>query len=194
MTKNTNDMPNLNSPRLILTPVDNQFILNKTDVFIQALSELKFIDHELTSSEHYRCFEIGDDFLHQVTFLGCSPTLYSASNADDNTFISITQNNNIQFGHSSSVPPPRCPYCRKTDKKWPQYFQHWNDNLDAEEICPSCNKTFKFSEMKWKKNGGFGKLFIQIHGVQEQLAVPNQSFMDALQSITHTDWEYFFAE
>ena len=194
MTINTNYMPNLNSPRLILTPIDNQFILSNIEVFIQALSALKFIGRELTSSENYRCFEIGDDFLHRITFLGCSPTLFSANNTDSDTFISIAQNQHVQFGHSSTIPPARCPHCRKTDKSWQQYFQRWNKNSGAEETCPNCNETFNFSDMKWKKNGGYGKLFIQIHGVQEQLAIPNQSFMDELQSITHTNWEYFFAE
>lgn len=187
-------MPNLNSPRLILTPVDNQFILSNTDVFIQALSALKFIDHELSCSENYRCFAMGDDFLHQITFLGCSPTLFSAENNDSDTFISIIQHHRLQFAHSSTVPPARCPHCRKTDKNWQQYFQHWNQNPNTEETCPNCNETFIFSDMKWKRNGGFGKLLIQIHAVQEQLAIPNQTFVDELQSITGTNWEYFFAE
>jgi len=187
-------MPNLNTPRLILTPVNNQFTVSKPDIFIQALLTLRFIGHELTVSENYRCFEIGDDFLHQITFLGCSPTLFSADNQDNDTFISIAQHQDIQFGFSSAIPPARCPHCRKTDKNWQQYFQRWDNKPDTKETCPNCNEMFRFSDMRWKKNGGYGKLFIQIHGVQEQLAIPNQSFMDELQSITHTDWKYFFAE
>lgn len=187
-------MPNLNSPRLILTPEDNQFVLKDIGSLIQALTDLKFIDHELAPAKNYRCFEMGDDFLHQITFLGCSPTLFSSDNQTDDTFISIGQHEHIVFGNSSGIPPARCPHCRKTNKSWPQYLERWKHHPQTKEQCPDCDKSFNFSEMKWKRNGGYGKLLIQIHGVQEQLAVPNQSFIDALQSITQTNWEYFFAE
>ncbi|MDH5425502.1 MAG: hypothetical protein OEY29_10930 [Gammaproteobacteria bacterium] len=187
-------MLNLNTPRLILSPQQNEFSLSNIKLFISKLSELDFIGSELGPSADYQCFETGDDFLHQITFLGCSPTLFSADNSDDSkTFISIAQHQQIQFANSSPLPPARCPHCQKTDKNWPLYLQHWSDNNDSFESCPNCHKDFNFTQMKWKKNAGYGQLFIQIHGIQEQLAVPNQIFMDELQSLTHTPWEYFFA-
>lgn len=187
-------MLNLNTPRLILSPQQNEFSLNNIKLFISKLSDLHFLGHELEASGNYQCFETGDDFLHQITFLGCSPTLYSSDNSDDNkTFISIAQHKLTQFANSSPVPPARCPHCQKTDKNWPLYLQHWSENNERIENCPHCDKSFHFTQMKWKKNAGYGQLFIQIHGIQEQLAVPNQIFIDELQSLTVTKWEYFFA-
>jgi hypothetical protein len=184
-------MLNLNTPRLILSPQLNEFSLTDIELFISRLTAQHFLGDELEPVNNYRCFETGEDFLHQITFLGCSPTLFS----DDElkTFISIAQHDSIQFGNSSPIPPARCPHCKKTDKNWPQYLQRWTDNAESTENCPQCKKDFHFTQMKWKRNGGYGQLFIQIHGIQEQLAIPNQSFIDELQLITNTNWEYFFA-
>jgi len=193
--KITSIMPNLNTARLILTPQDSEFILKDIKPFISQLSSEKFLADSLECDNDYLCFETGEDFLHQITFLGCSPTLYATDDAEQNkTFISIKQHNEIQFANSSAIPPARCPHCQKTDKNWPQYLQNWQQSAQTNETCPHCHKVFQFSEMKWKKNGGYGKLLIQIHGVQEQLAVPNQSFLDHLKTLTDTGWEYFFAE
>jgi len=188
-------MLNLNTARLILTPQDNAFILKDIMPFISELAAEKFLSNELECSNDYLCFETGDDFLHQITFLGCSPTLYATDDTGDNkTFISIKQHNEIQFANSSAIPPARCPHCRKTDKNWSQYLKNWQQSPQSNESCPHCQQAFNFSEMKWKKNGGYGKLLIQIHGIQEQLAVPNQIFLDHLHALTNTHWEYFFAE
>lgn len=187
-------MLNLETPRLLLSPQLNDFNLSNIDLFITQLTELDFLGNELEASENYRCFETGEDFLHQISFLGCSPTLFANDeNEELKTFISIAQHNEIKFGNSSPIPPARCPHCNKTDKNWPQYLQHWENKPDTLENCPQCKEDFSFTQMKWKKNGGYGQLFIQIHGIQEQLAIPNQAFIDKLQLITETNWEYFFA-
>ena len=187
-------MLNLESPRLILTPQQNDFNLSDLESFTAQLSDHHFLGNELEATNNYRCYETGDDFLHLITFLGCSPTLFANDDSDElKTFISITQHYTIQFGNSSPIPPARCPHCKKTDKNWPDYFQHWSTDNSTTENCPHCKQDFNFAQMKWKKNGGYGQLFIQIHGIQEQLAVPNQSFIDKLESLTNTNWEYFFA-
>lgn len=182
-------MNNLNNPCLILTPLQNEFCLTDTSSFLTTLTELKFLGHLLSKNESD--FEAGEDFLHKITFLGCSPTLYSDNGSD--IFIRIIQSRHLQFFHCDSMPPPRCPHCHKTNKDWPVNYQHWLNNKDVVDACPDCDKDFNFASMKWKKNGGYGKLLIQIHGVQEQLAVPNQNFLTELEMITGTQWEYFFA-
>ena len=185
---------NLNTPRLILSPQENEFKLANIELFISQLTGLEFLGNELEPSGHYQCFETGDNFLHQITFLGCSPTLFSSDDTDDTKiFISIAQHHDTQFANSSPVPPGRCPHCQKTDKNWPQYLQHWSSDKTSIEKGTQCEKKFHFTQMKWRKNAGYGQLFIQIHGIQEQLAVPNQNFIDELQSLTDTNWEYFFA-
>lgn len=185
-------MPELNNPRLILTPTDKNFLLSEPDALIQSLKNTNFIDEETGIADQHRCFSIGDDFLHQVTFLGCSPTLFSDDDSQD-VFISIACYPEIQFFNSSAIPPPRCPHCQKTDKNWQQYRQHWDENKYSKDTCPNCGKEFSFREMKWKKNGGYARFVIQIHGIQEQLAIPNPQFIETLQQLTQTDWEYFFA-
>ena len=187
-------MINLESPRLILSPQTKEFYFTDLENFLRQLTELKFLGSKLITNNHYHCFDIGDNFLHQISYLGCSPTLFSAQESDlQTTFTSIVQHDNIQFAHSSSIPPARCPHCNKTDKNWPLYQQHWENNSDSIETCPHCQQSFSFTDMKWKKNGGYGRLFIQVHGIQEQLAIPNQTFLAELATLTKTDWNYFFA-
>lgn len=187
-------MPNVNSPRLILSPEDIEFSLTDVNHFVKQLANLKLISSELKPVENYHCFDLGEDFLHLITYLGCSPTIYNTDDSSDNdTFISIAQHETIQFALSSAIPPARCPHCHKTDKNWSDYFQRWIDNPLTLESCPQCNNSFRFTEMKWKKNGGYGKLFLQIHGIQEQLAIPNQTLLDDLEAFTNTRWIYFFA-
>ncbi|MDH5518765.1 MAG: hypothetical protein OEY36_13260 [Gammaproteobacteria bacterium] len=185
-------MPSSDNPRLILTPQPNEFILAETASFISALTELKFLGALLYESNSESSFECGDDFLHKISFLGCSPTLYSDAGSD--LIIRVLQSSQLQFFHCHSMPPPRCPHCQKTDKNWSDIYQLWQQNNNAVSVCPHCQKEFNFSNMKWKKNGGYGKLLIQIHGIQEQLAVPNQTFLSELEATTDTCWEYFFAE
>jgi len=186
-------MPELFNPRLVLTPVDKPGPSFNLSELTRQLQQLNFLAELKTTEAQYQCYEIGEDFLHQISFLGCSPTLFSDQN-DQDTFISIIEHDDIAFSHSSEIPPPRCPHCQKTDKNWKQYQQQWDDNKNSTVSCPSCGKTFSFTEMKWKKNGGYGRLLIQVHGVQENLAVPNPAFLDALKQITETEWEYFFAD
>ena len=187
-------MLNLESPRLILTPQENNFNLADLEPFITQLTGQHFLGCELDTNNNYRCFETGEDFLHQITFLGCSPTLFVNNESDVlKTFISIAQHNVIQFGNSSPIPPARCPHCKKTEKAWPDYLQHWSTDNSTLENCTHCQKDFHFTQMKWKKNGGYGQLLIQIHGIQEHLAVPNQIFINELEAFTKTNWEYFFA-
>ena len=188
-------MPNLNSPRLILSPENIKFSLPDYGLLISQLLAAEFLGNELESPGKYHCFDLGENFLHLITFLGCSPTIFSDDDSQDkDIFISIVQHDAIKFAHSSSVPPARCPHCNKTDKNWQQYFKHWTDNSGTTASCPQCGESFNFTEMKWKKNGGYGKLLIQIHGVQEQLAVPNQALLDELEKNTNTKWIYFFAD
>ena len=185
-------MPELKNPRLVLTPViKNKLTFSRSDL-IKQLQQCHFLAELKNEEAQYQCFEIGEDFLHQVSFLGCSPTLFSDKN-DQDIFISIVEHDDIVFSNSSEVPPPRCPHCHKTDKNWKEYYQQWTDDKDSLTTCPNCEKTFSFSEMKWKKNGGYGRLLIQIHGIQEQLAIPNQILLDELEKITNTRWVYFFA-
>jgi len=187
-------MPNLNSPRLILSPEKTNFYFSDFERLLAQLLAAEFIGKELDSAGNYRCFDLGESFLHQITFLGCSPTIYSDADPENrDIFVSIAQHDLIQFAHSSSMPPARCPHCHKTDSNWQQYFQHWTESAELTETCPQCGKKFHFTEMKWKKNGGYGRLLIQIHGIQEQLAIPNQILLDELEKITNTRWVYFFA-
>ncbi|MDH5391641.1 MAG: hypothetical protein OEY11_00515 [Gammaproteobacteria bacterium] len=184
-------MLKLNSPRLILTPIENEFSLADTTCFISALKRIKFLGPELTPSASQPCFDTGEHFLHQISFLGCSPRLYSDGESD--IFIGIDQQSRVQFSHCHSMPPPRCPHCQKTNKNWPVNHRHWLANTETMDNCPQCDKAFHFTAMKWKKNGGYGRLLLQIYGVQEQLAVPNPSFLGELEALTETGWEYFFA-
>lgn len=187
-------MTSLNNPRLVLTPKDKTGSLSDFPDLISSLIGSGFIGQKRNCEEAYDCYETGDDFLHQVTFLGCSPTLINDSTGENEIFVSIYQSDEIIFAHSSDVPPPRCPHCNKSDKNWRLHFQQWQSDKLSLSTCPNCRTEFPFTKMKWKKNGGYGKLLIQIHGVQEQLAVPNPQFLDMLQQISGTSWEFFFAD
>jgi len=186
-------MPEIHNPRLVLTPVDHTLVASKLDELINYLQQQEFISGSAEIVAEHRCYSIGENFLYQVSFLGCSPTLFS-DDGDQDIFISIIEHSDVSFAFSSEIPPPRCPHCQKTDKSWRQYFQHWTENKNKQEICPNCGDAFSFVDMKWKKNGGYGKCFIQVHGVQENLAVPNPAFLQSLQQFTQTEWEYFFAD
>lgn len=187
-------MPELNTPRLILTPVDRSIRFEDERSIIDELRRIGFINNEINVVDNHHCFDFGENFLHQITFLGCSPTLYSDDPASQDVFISIILHPAIAFAYSSETPPPRCPHCHKTDKNWKQYLKNWQQQADIKETCPNCEQPFHFTEMIWKKNGGYGKLLIQIHGVQEQLAIPNPSLLDTLAAFTDSKWNYFFAE
>lgn len=187
-------MPALNNPRLILTPRQKDFQTDNMDNLISQLKEANFIGMELNPAEDFRCFEFGDDYLHMISYLGCSPAVTSLNEAGENeSFISIKQFEQIQFGFSSSVPPARCPHCNKTEKNWQQLWQHWQHDPAIVHECAHCHSSFHFTDMKWKKNGGTGSLLLQVHGIQEHLAVPAPALTELLQQTTGTAWHYFFA-
>jgi hypothetical protein len=187
-------MPVVDNPRLILTPKQKDFRIEAMEFLLNALTQAGFIGDELEQTNDFKCYEYGEDYLHLISYLGCSPAVTSTNSAGDTeSFISIRQFETIQFAYSSAVPPPRCPHCQKTDKNWPQYWHNWQLDLTATQQCIHCEQHFNFAEMKWKKNGGTGSLLIQVHGIQEHLAVPSPALMSMLEQATGTSWHYFFA-
>ena len=190
-------MIELSSPRMILTPVDRQFQLKSNQSLVSALTDIGLIAEYFTTKHGADCYKTGDAYLQFVTYLGCAPVLSYIDDENSGynlTFISLINSRQMLFDYCSPKPPPRCPNCGHGLRDWQPVIHQWQQQPDNNRWqCTQCHRDIEITRLKWRKNAGFGHVFLQLHGIQEQLAVPNEGLLSTLEQTTNTKWHYFYA-
>lgn len=186
------------------------------DILVKKLKEISFIskaisDHPADSTPddirfktHEYC--VGDSFLSSITFMGCSPyiefeppTELQANDVAEFCFIRLsTIQSSIsyhaeQFERLKTV--PRCKHCRKVIADWHLKSQLLNEKSSKCIItCPNCEVELTQDDLDWRKASGIGNVFLEILNVYLQEAVPTDSFMQQLENITSSTWQYFYTD
>lgn len=150
---------------------------------------------------------VGESFLSSVTFMGCSPFIefeppeqLQPQDAANFCFIRVgtTGRANIayheqQFELLKSV--PRCRHCRKIIPDWPSKVAGLNESSSNELLsCPNCDAVLTRTDLDWRKASGVGNVFVEILNVYLQEAVPTDSFLQQLETITSSTWQYFYTD
>ncbi len=144
-------------------------------------------------TNHHRS---GEQFMEQLTFVGCSPfiALQPEEAEADQPYcaIHLPQPKNYYSAVDSMNTPPRCPHCRKAHPSWQQAMQQWQQDQTQFWSCHVCEKTSAPWQWNWRKQAAFGRSVIEILNIHPHEAIPGQSLMDALQTLSQTPWQYAY--
>ena len=164
--------------KLMLYPVDSALDIN-LDTLKKHLNNLGLLGEaleELLGDEHYA---VGDNFLSQFTFMGCSPDIELEPNPDK-PFCYITLNHVLQaqFVSGSNLKKTRCTHCKNDLKK-----------VDDSLLCSHCDKPLDLNKINWRKSAFVAKAWITIGNIYELEAIPNDELLDSLKQLTSVQWK-----
>jgi putative component of membrane protein insertase Oxa1/YidC/SpoIIIJ protein YidD len=188
------DIPQGNLLYLYCTDLD--YFPDDYTAFIKSCQDKKLLGQPSTNlgAHHYL---VGDDFLHYVSFLGCSPYLKVYPEHENDTdccsaYIPDTAQS-IRFLAGQQVTAPRCPACKKAIHAGYDHVEAWlKDQKNSIVQCEHCNKTISLYELDWRRNAGFFNFAIAISNIFPKEAIPNQGLLDWLQGISGRQWRYFY--
>ena len=168
-----------------------------------ALRDERFIGNVIFPNS---CTEFcaGDSFLSSITFMGCSPYIEFEPPADlqpdaiaEFCFIrmSKTRLQRVMY-HAYQLEKlktiPRCQRCRKVIEDWQQQIKPFNSSKQLN--CTNCKALLTADELDWRKASGIGNIFIEVMNVFLQEAVPTDAFIQQLESLTASKWNYFYTD
>ena len=174
------------------------------ETLVQGLTSLGFIGDKLFEQQPTNEFCAGDTFLSSITFMGCSPYIefeppenLSPNDKADFCFIrfSTSDKQNVIY-HTGQLRQlktiPRCQQCRKLISDWTLHSQKLEQ---AEPFpCPHCKTILNVENIDWRKASGIGNVFIEVLNVYLQEAVPTDAFIQQLENITSSSWQYFYTD
>ena len=176
---------------LFLSPVDSAFRIDEPITFLSALRETGFISG--TIDEQAGTFYTGKRFLDYIAYMGCSPAVQFEASDDSDSFCHILlhqYDEPVLIASRKQSRPPQCPRCNKPVRSFD--VEHQGQQASPRQIhCESCHETSPTAEFNWRKMGGYARTFIEVTDIFPKEAVPQQSFLDKLDSITQTHWYYF---
>ena len=175
-----------NSSALFLYPVSPVWSTTEQQL-IDALRSAGFIENKIPSLEN--SYYVGQSFLHDIAFLGCSPAIQFSATDDNDTFSYVRlifeqQTTMIQTNKLARL--PHCPLCNKTYKTWQQ------SDITTAWSCPHCGVSSAAHNYKWKRTAGFARVFIAITEIYPKEAIPQSPFLEKLHSLTGVEWDYFY--
>ena len=148
--------------------------------------------------EHPGEYFIGERFLQQITFMGCSPHIELEPPADGSSFCHIRLNDALNqpvLLHGRNTQPPRCGSCRKRLPNWKDSLQEWVGSPTQSQIeCPHCGEIQSAIDLGWRQSAGSGRLFLYVEDVFPGEAVPVSGFLKALEKTTGCRWHYFYIQ
>ena len=182
--------------KLILIPSDVHAQVHAPDL-LDGLSKIGLIGKafQLQDSMHY---QVGEQFLEQVIFLGCSPYIalqasevVSGENVDKGEgycHVCIRQTDELHWMLSSDAVEARCCRCRASTP-----FHLPEITLDLPSVCPACKQALGWNDWDLRKKGGIGRTFIEIWGIHPHEAVPAESLLAGLANCSKVNWRYFYS-
>lgn len=137
-------------------------------------------------------FYVGEQFLHLITFMGCSPHIrLEPQSGHDNgyCFIRLKSFDTPQVLRSTHARPPRCQACAKPlADAWLEQFE-----THGAVTCPHCRHHHQeLRQLRWRNDSGMGRVFIEVHNIFPGEAQPVASLLRQLQEIDGSEWRYFY--
>lgn len=171
---------------LVIYPTDPNWIPDDLEELIKVLQEVGLAGGSLNKNEN--SFLVGENFLDQISFMGCSPNikLENENNDGEFTFIRITTTETITALTGKHSFSPHCPQCKKPEKNWRELLK------DNQLTCSHCQQVSNAWLFNWRKSAGFGRCFIEITDIYPKEAIPQALLLELLEDRLRVSWEYFF--
>lgn len=179
--------------RLILFPVDPDFAADHESL-VSLLREHAVLGDEIEL--HY--YEIGEQFLSLICFLGCSPFIELAPQHEQAFCYVHVPDTELRprFIAGKNVKVPRCLSCKTSLTDLPAQLLSESANVNgdvlAERACPACGEAFNPAQRNWRKSAVFTRSCVVIGNIHESEAVPDAALLDALQVATGIAWHYAY--
>ena len=179
---------------LYLHPRDPRQTFDCT-IVIDALHKIGFVGErfEFEGMEHYKP---GEEFLHLLTFLGCSPVVSLGEpglTGDEFCHIEFTSPaEQPVFVAGDNIKVPRCRHCNQRIDDWRGMVEAWKHQGKGEWQCPHCYTITPLHRLKWKQCAGFGRQFIKVWGIFEGEALPGEELINTLFRVYKFEWDYFY--
>lgn len=182
-------VPVLTAGSLILQPRDCSGPIDPGQL-VGTLRELGVIGAAWPPRRH--AYLVGERFLELITFMGCSPHIELAPPAGGGDFchVIVHEYPAPRLLTGTNTRPPRCPACRKVTALRPADLA----GAPAGQVlaCNHCAATLRLSELLWRRDGGFGRVFVEVLSVFPGEAVPLDSLLQRLADATRCAWDYFY--
>ena len=178
---------------LFLSPVDTGFHFDDVHACLSSLQDTGFISHPV--NEQAGTFYTGERFLEYIAYMGCSPAVQFEASDDSDNFCHIRlhqYDEPVLIVSRKQYRPPQCPRCNKPVRSF-DVDQQGKEATPERIYCESCHETSATAEFGWRKMGGCARIFIEVTDIFPKEAIPQQSFLDKLNSITQTEWKYFYS-
>ena len=196
--------------KLVLHPRDADFALTSWDGLIARLREVAFLGEKFGEKlgdqldkpfdrERQNRFFVGERFLHDITFMGCSPAveLTPPTNGSQDFchihFSGITPE--PRFRCASQNVFARCPHCRKRIGNWEQAVSSWSQDSSADNFhCDKCGEPVSLYQLSWRHTAGIARLFMDIYSIYPQEGIPTDQLLSLLETETGAQWDYFYTD
>ncbi len=158
----------------MLHPIDPDYSIDFAGLKV-LLKDIKLLGEAL-SDTHYA---VGDNFLSQLTFMGCSPDIELEPHPHKAyCYIEIEDHEHRQFVAGVNLKKARCTFCKGEVK-----------SVTAEATCSICQKTLELEKINWRKSAFVAKTWITIGNIYELEAIPNDALLDTLEKATGVKWK-----
>ena len=166
-----------------------------TDLLLAGLRDVGFIGRPL-DDRATAVFLTGERFLQLVTFMGCSPHIQLDPPVDGGSFCHIRLEGpwpEPRLMRGRNTRPPRCAHCRASLSRWEQELDRWCTHPSRADVhCHQCGRHQRPLDLQWRRNAGFGRLFLLVEDIFPGEAVPVSSLMQSLRQTSGSPWDYFY--
>jgi len=178
--------------KLILHYCQPEHRPDDVQALVEQLTNIGFLGDKYNKFDQGH-FLAGPEFLQYISFIGCSPTVYTKPEDQDNAGFCHVEISGISpepgFLGGDHVNKFWCPHCR---------YKHADAGIIARINpatvwhCPECGESTATIELNFREYGGFGRFYIGVWGIGEGLALPSDRLMDKLATFTGENWRYFY--
>jgi len=181
----------LHTGRLVLTPLDAQCAVAAAKLQMTLEHNGLFGALMPGTSSAYRA---GDRLLDLVGFTGCAVQLDLDASRDD-AFVHVR----IEGPHPKPVlrrgrnsRPPRCPTCNASLADWRDQTASWEHDEVPLLHCHACGLVGPAWAWNWRRQAGFGRIFVIIEEVFPGEGQPLPALLAMLNALGAGPWQHFY--
>ncbi|MEO5342648.1 MAG: hypothetical protein H7842_04810 [Gammaproteobacteria bacterium SHHR-1] len=186
----------MSTGQLYLCPAEPDLLL-PAEPLLDLLQALQLCAEPLSGRD--QAYAVGTDFMHWISFTGCSPLIrFSPESDQDRDFCHLRLHRisgpRPQFLYASNSRPPACPQCRKGLSGWLPLMQRWQ--LDGSALaCPHCASHIDPRRLNWQRQAGMGRTLLEIFNIFPGEARPLPGLLEQLgKHHSGQAWRYFYLQ